>query len=354
MDSAAGRAIRPVRLPLVVDRFVPQPFKRNPAVFEFLVFAVFAGISFLIAFRAAESRPYLGLCLPIAFGFMSVPFGFRFAHRQLIDWAKSADSFTTEPSGNDRSTQKRILAQLSFLGGSIEMYVAGVALSGWTLLAFYLGGYFSNLNALQMTFFCVLTGLSAFLAGLGLYAIFEASRLIRSLGDGTYRILVRAHKFGILSTGRMLGRCYFVIALVCSMYFSSAVLGEKILSDGFRVWNPLIWMLVLPTAIFISVAFIAAQMPLHRQMVEFKKSELARIERRLDLLKRSIEKSVTGKLLDEIKLYEDQKTEALALPEWPFGLKGLLGIVGSSVTVVFPTLFNLVLQAAGISLRAAH
>jgi hypothetical protein len=335
-------------LPLVVDTFVPRPFKNRPMVFAGVVAGLFASISSVIAIFMHEPRPYLGLCIPVAFGLVSVPFAFRFAHHRFVEWAQTANSFVVAHGKDERSAdedkdvQQWLLAQLSFFAGSRDMYLTGLMLSVWALLAFYLGDYFSYMNAWQMAFVCGLIGLSAFVAGLGLHAIYGASRLIWRLGDGTHRILVRGHKFGILSTGRMLLQCYFVIALVCMVYYLSAVTGERSFLSELKFWNPPVWMLVLPTAGFILASFVVCQIPLHKQMVTFKRNELAKVERRLDELKKRFEKTFTGKLREEIKFHEDRRLEILSLPEWPFGLKGMLGAIGSSVTVVLPTLFSLI------------
>ena len=193
----------------------------------------------------------------------------------------------------------------------------------------------------------ILIALSAFVAGLGLYTVFEASRLIFRLGDGTHRILVKSHKFGIVSTGSMLLECYFVIALVCAVYYLSAITGAKSLVSDFKYWNPPLWMLTVPTAVFIFSSFIICQIPLHKQMVRYKRNKLAEVERRLDDLKPKFERSLTTKLREEIKFNEDKRLEILSLPEWPFGLKAMLGAIGSSVTVVLPTLFSLIVKIAG-------
>jgi hypothetical protein len=314
------------------------------------VFALLVGTSCAIALHSPEPRPYLGLCLPIAAGFLMIPYAARFAHRRFLEWAANVPSFartalpgaTTPGQGADLW----IASELSFFKGSPRMYGAGLCLAAWALAAFYLGGYFSNLNVLQLSFFCALTILSASLAGAGLYAILCATRMIWRLGDGRYRILVRDHKFGVLSTGRLLGETYFVVACICMMYDVSAVLGERNLYADFKYSNPPLWMLVVPTAVFIAATFICCQVPLHRQMVAFKKSELTRIETRLDQMKLEDEQSISSEQRTYIQFCEDRRKEILSLPEWPFGLKSVLGTAVSSITAGLPTLFSAIGKAA--------
>jgi hypothetical protein len=313
------------------------------------VFTLLVGTSIAIAFHSPEPRPYLGLCLPIAAGFLMIPYAARFGHRRLLEWAANVSSFavaaspaaTTPGQGADQW----VLSELNFFKGSPRMYGAGLCLTAWTLSAFYLGGYFSNLDTLQLAFFCVLVTLSASLAGAGLCAIFCATRMIWRLGDGRYRILVRDHKFGVLSTGRLLGETYFVVACICMVYDVSAVLGERNLYADFKYSNPPLWMLVVPTAVFIAATFICCQVPLHRQMVAFKKTELTRVETRLDQLKSDDEQRISSEQWTYIQFYEDRRKEILSLPEWPFGLKSVLGTVVSSITAGLPTLFSAIGKA---------
>ena len=325
---------------------LPSPIKMY---FVWIVFSLLVGMSCAIAFYTPEPRPYLGLCLPIATGLLLIPYAFRFAHRRFVEWTANVASFaqaaSSGPTAPGQAADRWILSELSFFNGSPPMYGAGLCLAAWTLSAFYLGGYLSNLGVLQLSFFCILTTLSASLAGAGLYAIFCGARLIWRLGDGRYRILVRGHKFGILSTGRLLGEIYFVIACICMVYDLSAVLGERDLYAGFNYWNPPLWMLVIPTAVLIVAAFIYCQVPLHRQMVAFKKSELTRVETRLDRIELDDEQGTSSERQAFIRFYEDRRKEILSLPEWPFGLTGIFGTIGSSITAGLPTVFTAIKAA---------
>jgi len=168
---------------------LPSPIKMY---FVWIVFSLLVGMSCAIAFYTPEPRPYLGLCLPIATGLLLIPYAFRFAHRRFVEWTANVASFaqaaSSGPTAPGQAADRWILSELSFFNGSPPMYGAGLCLAAWTLSAFYLGGYLSNLGVLQLSFFCILTTLSASLAGAGLYAIFCGARLIWRLGDGRYRV----------------------------------------------------------------------------------------------------------------------------------------------------------------------
>jgi hypothetical protein len=340
-----GKPVSPAKPALITDRFF---------LFAGLIACVVASAASISAATfVPEPRPFLGLCLPIAFGLVSVPLAFTFAHSRFVQWAYTASTFLVAHGAEERSAvedkkiQQWVLGQLSFFNVPKGVCSKGacataIILAAWTLLSFYLGDYFSYFNLWQRVFVGTLMTLSAFLAGLGLHAIFQASRLICRLGDGRYRIVVKSHKFGILGTGRMLLECYFVIALVCAVYYLSAITGERSLISDLKFWNPPLWMLSVPTAVFVLSSFIICQIPLHKQMIRYKRDKLAKIERRLDELKAKSESSLTTALSEEIKLNKEEKLEILSLPEWPFGLKGTFAAILSSVTVVLPHLVSLI------------
>lgn len=159
MDSPRGTHGR--KPASIVERFVPRPIKNHPIVFTGLVAGMFGfAASVVTATLVAEPRPYLGLCLPIAFGFISIPLTFTFAHSRFVQWARTSSAFIVEHGTEERSAvedkkiQQWVIDQLSFFRGSKGACVTGIFLAVWTLLAFYVGDYFSPFDAWQTAFVC--------------------------------------------------------------------------------------------------------------------------------------------------------------------------------------------------------
>ena len=308
MHATAG-SDRDQLVPLVVCSIVPARLRKNPAWFWTLwasVFGLISGISLVIASHRADPRSYLGICLPIAFGFISVPTAFKFAHARLVAWAQNVNTFAVRDDApltlENLEPKNWVLHELSFFGGSVRMYATGIILGLWSLFAFYLGSYFDGLTELEIGYLCCLIALSGGLAGFGLDAIFGTSRLIWRFGR-RYRIVVREHKFGVLSTGRILGDCYLAVALVAMIYYSSAILGLKHLPGDLTCKNPPLLMLSAPTLIFIFASFIVCQIPLHIQMINYKKNQLTDIERILDQLKIRINDNIGSMLQRQIGVF---------------------------------------------------
>jgi hypothetical protein len=336
-----------VAAPTIMEEIAPPFFKPHPLRFWSYLMIAFSAASFAIASSMKEPRPYLGMCLPEAVGLFLIPWAFSFTRDRFVIWAGSTKTFV-DSRGSLHETvpdvEKWVLTELSFFNKSPGMYCSGAALAAWTLLAFYLGDYYTSFSWWENGFLWFLTALSACLAGFGLYAIFGATRMMWRFG--VFPIIVKSHKFGVLSTGRILLQCYFAIAFVAAVYYATAVLGEKNLLTQFKYSNPCLLMLVLPTAAFVILSFVSSQFPLHWSMVEYKQTQLTQLDSALDALHRKVldSEDTPHDLMEKISIVEGRRTEILSLPEWPFGFRGMLGAVGSSITVLLPTLISLTLK----------
>lgn len=351
MSAMAGSDRDQIVVPLVMCSIVPARLRKNPAwfwAFWTSVFVLLSAISLVIAWQRDEPRSWLGLCLPIAFGFISVPSAFKFAHGRLVTWAQNVNTFAVRDDApltlENPEPKDWVLHELSFFGGSAGMYAAGIIVASWSLFAFYLGNYFDGLTGLELGYLCCLIALSAGLAGFGLDAIFRTSRLIWRFGRN-YRIVVREHKFGVLSTGRVLGQCFLAIAVVAMIYYSSAILGLKHLPADLTYKNAPLLMLSAPTLVFIFASFVICQIPIHIQMIDYKRNQLTDVEGILDKLRTRINDDISFVLQRKIGFFEGRRTQIVTLPEWPFGFSGLLTAIGSSIVPLVPSLIGFLVKA---------
>ena len=115
-----------------------------------------------------------------------------------------------------------------------------------------------------------------FFAGVGLFNMFCLSRIIWLLGK-KFELKVERHPYGIMTTGNMLVKCYFVAAAIWFVFTFSAAFG---LPSG---WIPMA-MLAAPSIIFFVAAFITCQIPIHNRMVDYKKAEILNIQKDLESL----------------------------------------------------------------------
>ena len=125
MSATAGSDRDQIVVPLVMCSIVPARLRKNPAwfwAFWTSVFVLLSAISLVIAWQRDEPRSWLGLCLPIAFGFISVPSAFKFAHGRLVTWAQNVNTFAVRDDGpltlENPGPKDWVLHELSFFGGS--------------------------------------------------------------------------------------------------------------------------------------------------------------------------------------------------------------------------------------------
>lgn len=330
---------------LVFERTAPRLFDKFPNLY-FLFWATVCAVPVVVSIYFAESisntRSYLGLCLALALGLLTVPLAFKFCHWKMTEWAEGIDSFVVTDAGKP---SEWFLNELTFFRGSVPMYLAGAAMAAVALLAFFLaaffyGDYLTGYSRPATVFGYSVIMISGVFAGFGVFAVYCGSRAVWRLGK-RYPVRVEPHKFGILSTGRMLLECYFAIAMTWSFYVLSAVLGRtEIEFEGILKDLPML-LLAVPTFIIILGSFILCQTPLHKRMVKFKRDELLKIEKILQRLEPRFPTELNEGVRNNIEFLQRRRAAILSLPEWPFGLKLLIGAITSSVAPILPVLVNI-------------
>jgi len=310
-------------------------------------------ISLAFAWNMNEPRAYLGFSLTYAVGFLTVPLVFKFAQSRFEYWAENAKTFV-EPTDNiaSQDLERWLKNEISFFGGSPPMYVTGLLTAMAAFFTFWLAEYPAvQLNNAASIFTTLLQFASTFVAGLGIYGIFCACRTIWRIGK-KFRVRVKTHKFGVMSTGIVLVQCYFAVAISWSIYVLSAILGVEHFEFALLEAKLPLLILVLPTLAALFVSFVVCQTPLHLRMSQFKRDQLEKIETILDGLRPTHDQQFTRDIADKIAFFESRRTEIASLPEWPFGYKAIVANVGSSIAVILPTLISslvpVVARAAGI------
>jgi hypothetical protein len=336
---------------LVIDRIVPPPFRGTPYLFWFVCFVGFAGAALVISIGTPPGWRYFAFCLSIAGGFLTVPLVFRLAYLRFKSWSEDVRSFVvlTDKFGPD-ALAAFLSAELSQFRGSKSAFVVSAIFGAMAFLVFRLAGYPVGFGSLSSLLAGALVAGSAFVAGLGLVTIFYGCRTIWRVG--AFSVRVRSNKFEITSTGAMLSQCYLAIAFSWALYSSSAIAWVD--SNHFLEAELPLMLLSAPTFVAFTASFIACQFPLHLRMLEFKKRELRAIEDLLDQLKPSKIEDLDSARKEKISYFEAKRNEIAALPEWPFSSKALWGVLGSSLTAVFPALITTGLATAAKATGLVH
>lgn len=127
-----------------------------------------------------------------------------------------------------------------------------------------------------------------------------------------------------------------IAALIWLVYLSSWVNASEV--------EMLIFALAIPSSVFIIGSFVGSMIPLHRQMVRYKRREIAKINASISEILAHRYASLSGNQRDALKFMEERATRIDALPEWPFRVSSLIGVTVSSLLSLTPSLLKLALE----------
>jgi hypothetical protein len=314
--------------------------RRHPQAFWILCFATACFVTAILytAQDGPERQRFLVLCGVLALaGLLLVPCAFYLCSKAFLDWARSVDGFVKTADRN------RLIGwyntELKFFAGTRAMLVAALVFAALAAFAYAEGGFRQNFTLAGWVWVECLVFVAAFMAGCGLWAMCCGGIAVWRLGARFQNdVTVRWGRFGVLSTGRMLAYCWAIIGAVWALYTLSALCGPahgKLLQV---LYSLPVLLLAWPTLPLICGAFTVSQIPLHRGMMAYKKREILRVERRLDEIMSDDIAKLAKEKREEIEFLRRRWGELDDLPEWPFGLRSLASVGGSSVLAVLPVI----------------
>jgi len=235
------------------------------------------------------------------------------------------------------------MRQITVPPRSRSIYAMGLLVGISSFVVLYFAHYFDGLPLRARILVYCLILFAGFFAGIGLYGIYTGTRAIWDLG--CFPIHVTRHKFGVISTGTLLLKCYLATALAWTFFFMSAIVGNPYSVLPLTIGSPVI-IIGLPTIAAILGSFVICQVPLHHRMVEYKRKELIEIDRILSQLAARLSNNFDNKICENIDFLERRKDQIMALPEWPFDIKSLMGATASSVMpLVVNATFSLIAKS---------
>ncbi len=342
---------KPTTRPLMLEHFIPRSLRGHPFAFWIMVGVILSCASIALSLNTSNPKAYSEMCLLLTIGLVAVPSVVRACHFLMLDWSRNTKNFITDIPPSIAKIDDWWNRELSIFEGSPTMFMAGVAVALIALLGYSLDDYPIGVQSLENAFAACILAASAFAAGVGLCTMVYGTRIIWRFGTA-FKISIQGHRFGVLSTGDMLLNCYFLIALTWSVYLSSAVFGIMAGNLPINSWKNPVWILALPSALAALITFVVCQIPLHQRMIEYKRERLMTVETILKNLKISDANLLNADVLSKIRFFEDQKSEAISFPEWPFAFKTLLGSLGStSMVVLAPIASTIVKSGVGAFLK---
>lgn len=322
---------------VVFDLIISKKFRRFAPLIWTILGIIPIGIVLFLAKTVEDKREeFLLFSVSLSVGFHNVPWAFRYCYNQLAEWSKLYPNFILyAPS----AAKKWYFEQLRFFRGTPIMFGTGLATTAVATTVYVWAGPIDT-YPIQARLFCyTLLSLSAFVAGMGICAIFLGTMAIYRLGL-LYQVRVDETNSGILSTGITLGKCYFAIAFTWSFYVLSGFsLGDSNHDIIFEVPLPVLF-LAFPTFVLFLGAFIVCQIPLRRRMQEFKRLKIAEIEDALASIRPEKYKDLSLQVIAQIEFLEKERTKLAGFSGWPFSSKVFLGTLFSSIYLIWPVFLN--------------
>ena len=296
-------------------------------------------ISILVAENLdAHAGPFRALCIFLAVGFVSVPLALQVGYGIFRNWSAQAGHFayTSDPLIGDW-----LHDQFAFIRGDRIMLLAGAGLGLIALLAFQQGDYFVYYPRHARLWLALIMFGSAGFAGMGLYMMFCASRTFWRMGKlEQLSLVVHEHRFGVLSIGSALFRCWLMIGLIWAVYLATAYVGYVGDDPDSIPGLPPMWLLAYPTLPFIIGSFIVCQYPLHVKMLTYKRDQIQQFDVMLAELNPAAVGDLDGERRSQIEFLEAQRAKARALPDWPFNRTSALGMGFTSFTAYLPVVVD--------------
>lgn len=279
---------------------------------------------------------YVWTVTTLAVGFVAVPLAFWAARKLFLDWVECFPNFVV----NDAPAQaKKFIDEMQFFRGNASMFGCGMFIALVAVTSYWTGGFFTDVPLVPRTYLYTVLAVSAFVAGMGLCAIFLGTRALFQVTD-RFEIRVANDKFGVVSTGIAMIRIFLCIALAWSFYVLSAFTRDGDIVLGTNIFTPPMYALAFPTLAFFIVAFFVSLFPLHRKMVRFKRQRMLEVTDLLTAIRPVDEGALTSEIVEKVEFLEKQRDGIQQLPEWPFLRKTLLGVALTSATSIWPILVN--------------
>lgn len=306
----------------------------SPRLVWLLVAATLTVLALVFALTG-DRAVFLMTGMPLAIGVGMTPFALQAGLRDVVAWMEGLPSFVC---ADPDEIEEWVKSWRVGMRTAAQFRSAGVVFIVWALLAYLGGSFFDGLSVAEVSALAVIIIFAAFTGGIGIWSLVFVARMV--FAAGRFEVVVDNHKFGVLSTGGMLTRIYVLGASVWFVITVSAAWNFE------STWKTLL-AIAFPNALIILGSFVLSQFPLHRAMLDYKRSEALRLQGLIrDALAASLDDLGTDGR-SRVDFLQKQLDKTLALPEWPFGWKALTSVAISWLaSTIVPIASQMVIHAA--------
>lgn len=290
----------------------------------------------ILCFLVTDNVLFIVTFLPMALGGALIVLVSRGVYRTLVSWEGQMLSFIADKRYSEIAIKRWFRSHFRNGTRFWPPFVSGIIFVLVSFLVWGGSGIFAGLERIPSTVAAATLLFTSFLVGVVLSLLYYLARLVIGLGD--FNIVVSSHSYGVLSVGHVLVSVYVRASLV---WFTIALSGVFI----FKAMPLPMAILGLPTFLFVVGSFVFIQFPLHRQMKEYKKQELRKLDAALRTLAPYPIEDCTPERLEQIKFYRELAGSISSLPDWPYHWKSAAGVTLTSALAASPSILSLAVDA---------
>lgn len=300
----------------------------RPTLWWLLVGVVLALPTTIFAWRLADPEPFLCTAIPMIVGIVLMPLASRRCYLAFAGWQETTPCFV-------RATKAELDEWLGTVTDELLRYAimntVGGLLALLSLLSFGKAQGWSL--APHTVWLALLVATASYFAGVALCHMFVLTTAIRGLGR--FKVRVENHAIGTAGVGALLINCWRWALGIWAVITCSALSRHGVAA------GPL-GFIAAPALVGLVFMFLASQLPLHRRMVEYKREKLRELHERAAIHLDQTVDQLDDDGIKQLALLDQLIARVSALPEWPLGGKGLLGMSSLSLVGLLPHLKGLV------------
>lgn len=313
---------------------VPLPFERVPTWpaglrWPHIVPLLFLGLILL----ALDGRTYttISICAAYMLGILILPPLTRLGFSFVMDWARHLGDYV---DAREHRLDEWTAAETRHFRDVRSAAYCGSAVALGSVAAHASAGIFGETPFLSVILlFCVVA--AAFLTGVALRYIFLMNRLVWR--SSRFALKSYFSSSMVFQTGNLLSQVHLVAA------FGWAAVTWAVLFDSRLQF--VVATIAVPAAVCICLSFVLIQLPLHRQLVAYKRDTQRKIDEAIALILEQGFDRISDEHRERIEFLNQQGQRVQALPDWPFQWKNLLSVVASAVGAILPSIVALALDA---------
>jgi len=314
----------------MTEQQYPSGYLANSARRRLLVISISLGflalaLGLIGLYVIVRDKRLLTVCLPLALATAAVPSCVLRGYNALRLWKQDVMVFASSAKCEVNvlfGEQFRTICSLP------RIVVAGLVLVPPAIYAFVTVGLLEGASVHMAVLLVFFISTGGFAAGVGLRELLRVGMLAWHVGK--LPIVVEGHRFGVMTTGRVLFKCYLMGIGIWAMFTISGLTFERLVT--------VMLYTSVPAFALILASFWLCQFPMHNRMLAYKRRAVRELYTlRTQILDQGLA-NLSAEQREQLTFYVARASEIDSLPEWPFSVGAFLGLTGTALVSLVPVI----------------